>query len=126
MLTRHGSKLEDQYPFWCYNVKDNDVIRMDYIELSVHIMGLDLKEHGLDVLRTDTIEEVKTRVMKYHKLLASDKVCLTYGDKKLDETKRPMDYNIVDGDKMKIWRLSCYARECVMSGGDYHTISNET
>ena len=106
MLTRHGLKLEDQYPLWHYNIRDSDVIRMDYIdELHVYIevrkwAELDLKNMDFDVLRTDTIEEVKTRVMKYHKHLASDEVCLMYGDKKLDETKMLMDYNIVDGDKM--------------------------
>ena len=108
-LTRHGIKLEDQYPLWHYDIRDNDVIRMDYIELHVYIKvrrwpGLDLKKIDFDVLRTDTIEEVRTRAMKDHKHLGSDEVCLMYGTQKLDETKMLMDYNIVDGDKMEIWR----------------------
>ena len=36
-LTRQGLKLEDQYPLWHYDIRDNDVIRMDYIELNVYI-----------------------------------------------------------------------------------------
>ena len=108
-LTRHGIKLEDQYPLWHYDIRDNDVIRMDYIELSVFITvrswpGLHRKRMNFDVLRTTTIEEVKTRVMEDNTHLGSDDVCLMYGDQKLDETKMLMDYNIVDGDKMEIWR----------------------
>ena len=110
-LTRHGIKLEDQYPLWHYDIRDNDVIRMDYIELSVFITvrswpGLDRKKMNFDVLRTTTIESVKTRVMEDNTHLGSDDVCLMYGTQKLDETKMLMDYNIVDGDKMEIWR--CY------------------
>ena len=120
-LTRHGIKLEDQYPLWHYDIRDNDVIRMDYIELNVYITvrswpGLEEEEDskrldfqkktGFAVMRTDTIEKIKTMVMKDHEHLGSGDVCLMYGDKKLDETKMLMDYNIVDGDKMEIWR--CY------------------
>ena len=111
-LTRHGIKLEDQYPLWHYDIRDNDVIRMDYIELHVYIIvrswpgELEYQKTDFDVLRTHTIEEVKTRVMEDNTHLGSDDVCLMYGDKKLDETKMLMDYNIVDGDKMEIWR--CY------------------
>ena len=108
-LTRHGIKLEDQYPLWHYDIRDNDVIRMDYIELSVFITvrswpGLHRKRMNFDVLRTTTIEEVKTRVMEDNTHLGSDDVCLMYGTQKLDETKMLRDYNIVDGDKMEIWR----------------------
>ena len=108
-LTRQGLKLEDQYPLWHYDIRDNDVIRMDYIELSVFITvrswpGLHRKKMDFDVLRTTTIEEVKTRVMEDNTHLGSDDVCLMYGTQKLDETKMLMDYNIVDGDKMEIWR----------------------
>ena len=108
-LTRQGLKLEDQYPLWHYDIRDNDVIRMDYIELSVFITvrswpGLHRKRMNFDVLRTTTIEEVKTRVMEDNTHLGSDDVCLMYGTQKLDETKMLMDYNIVDGDKMEIWR----------------------
>ena len=85
------------------------MIRMDYIELHVFITvrswpGLDRKKMDFDVLRTTTIESVKTRVMEDNTHLGSDDVCLMYGTQKLDETKMLRDYNIVDGDKMEIWR----------------------
>ena len=108
-LSRQGLKLEDQYLLSHYDIRDNDVIRMDYIELRVFITvrswpGLHRKKMDFDVLRTTTIEEVKTRVMEDNTHLGSDDVCLMYGTQKLDETKMLMDYNIVDGDKMEIWR----------------------
>ena len=59
---------------------------------------------NFDVLRITTIESVKTRVMEDNTHLGTDDVCLMYGNQKLDETKMLMDYNIVDGDKMEIWR----------------------
>ena len=34
-LSRQGLKLEDQYLLSHYDIRDNDVIRMDYIELNV-------------------------------------------------------------------------------------------
>ena len=120
-LTRQGLKLEDQYLLSHYDIRDNDVIRMDYIELNLYITvrswpGLEEEEDskrldfqektGFAVFRTDTIEKIKTMVMKDHEHLGSGDVCLMHGDKKLDETKMLMDYNIVDGDKMEIWR--CY------------------
>lgn len=118
MLTRHGIKLEDEYPLWHYDIRDHDVIRMDYIELNVYITvrswpgvegeedskRLDFQKIDFDVLRTDTIEKIKTIVMKDHEHLGSGDVCLMYGDKKLDDTKMLMDYAIVDGDEMEIWR----------------------
>ena len=47
-----------------------------------------------------------------------------YGDKKLEEWARVKDYNIVDGDKMEMWRVACYDRECAMSGGSYLTAAD--
>ena len=128
-LTRQGLKLEDQYLLSHYDIRDNDVIRMDYIELRVFITvrswpGLHRKKMDFDVLRTTTIEEVKTRVMEDNTHLGSDDVCLMYGTQKLDETKMLMDYNIVDGDKMEMWRVACYDRECAMSGGSYLTAAD--
>ena len=94
------------------------------LDILVNIMGLDMKEHRLDVLRSDTIGEVKARVMKYHRNIPSDALCLMYGDKKLEEWARVKDYNIVDGDKMEMWRVACYDRECAMSGGSYLTAAD--
>ena len=94
------------------------------LDILVNIMGLDMKEHRLDVLRSDTIGEVKARVMKYHPNIPSDALCLMYGDKKLEEWARVKDYNIVDGDKMEMWRVACYDRECAMSGGSYLTAAD--
>ena len=77
------------------------------LDILVNIMGLDMKKHRLDVLRSDTIGEVKARVMKYHRNIPSDALCLMYGEKKLEEWARVKDYNIVDGDKMEMWRVAC-------------------
>ena len=136
-LSRQGLKLEDQYLLSHYDIRDNDVIRMDYIELNVYITvrswpgleeekdskRLDFQEKtGFAVFRTDTIEKIKTMVMKDHEHLGSGDVCLMYGDKKLDETKMLMDYNIVDGDKMEIWR---YYHATSVNASVWRRLSNE-
>ena len=102
-LWRDGEELEDEYPLWSYGIENNDVIRMHYVEWSIHIMGLDTKEHEVAVLRTTTIGEVKARVMKYHEYFQSHELCLMHNNQKLDVSMRILDYNIVNGDKIYVW-----------------------
>ena len=76
-LTRQGLKLEDQYPLWHYDIRDNDVIRMDYIELHVHIMGLDLKEIDFDVQKlTPLLHKNFLDTFKYPEVLPGGDYCM--------------------------------------------------
>ena len=101
-LWRNDDKLEDEYPLWSYGIENNDVIRMHYVEWSIHIMGLDNKDHEMAVLRTTTIGEVKDIVMKYHEDFQSHELCLMHNKQKLDVSMRILDYNIVNGDMMYV------------------------
>ena len=102
-LWRHHEELHDEYPLWSYDIENNDVIRMHYVEWSVHIMGLDNKVHEVSVLRSTTIGEVKATVMKYHEDFQSHELCLMHNKQKLDVSMSILDCNIINGDQMYVW-----------------------
>ena len=112
MLVYCGSELKhDHYPLW-YNIKDGNVIRMDYRTLLLRIQLLDMEEIGLKVYRTDTIDKIKVRV--WHKMverdgrnycISIDALCLMQGDMNLEGNKMVKDYKISDGDKMEVLRV---------------------
>ena len=113
MLVYCGSELKhDHYPLWYYNIKDHNVIRMDYRTLLLRIQLLDMEEIGLKVCRTDTIDKIKVRV--WHKMverdgrnycISIDALCLMQGDMNLEGNKMVKDYKISDGDKMEVLRV---------------------
>ena len=105
-LWRNGEEIEDDFPLWRCGIENNDVIRMHYVEWSIHITGLDNKDHEVVVLRTTTIGEVKAIAMKYHDyndVFQSHELCLMHNKQKLDVNMSILDYNIVDGDQMYVW-----------------------
>ena len=102
-LWRNGEELEDDFPLWRCRIENNDVIRMHYVEWSIHITGLDNKDHEVVVLRTTTIGEVKAMVMKYHENFQRHELCLMHNKQRLDVSMSILDYNIVDGDRMYVW-----------------------
>ena len=96
--------MEDCYSLWYYNIKDEAILRLDYIEITIHIMMLSGKEIGLEVLpHTATIADVKARVIKYQEDFKSEELGLMFEGKKLEDSKRLMHYKIYHGDKLGIY-----------------------
>ena len=78
----------------------------------VNIMDLDHKEHRVVVLPSDTIAEVKAKVnLQAHAIIPNDALLLIKddADMKLPDMAMVKDCNLVDGDKLELWSLECYA-----------------
>jgi hypothetical protein len=86
------------------NIKDRQTV--------LNIMDLDHKEHRVVVLPSDTIAEVKDKVnLQAHPIILSDLLLLIKddADTKLEDMAMVKDCNLVDGDKLELWSLECYA-----------------
>ena len=78
----------------------------------VNIMDLDHKEHRVVVLPSDSIAEIKAHVnLQAHPMIPSFSLVMMKddADMKLPDMAMVKDCNLVDGDKLELWSLECYA-----------------
>lgn len=78
----------------------------------VNIMDLDHKEHRVVVLPSDSIAEIKAHVnLQAHPMIPSFSLVMMKddADMKLPDMAMVADCNLVDGDKLELWSLECYA-----------------
>ena len=78
----------------------------------VNITDLQYNEHRVVVMPTETIAEIKAKLtLRHHPIVPHHAFVLIKDDGMyaLEESAMVKHCNLVDGDKLELWSLECYA-----------------
>ena len=98
-------KLEDYKTLEDYNINENSIIFLEYYKKIKIYVSMNKITIILNVEETDKIIDIKNKIEKNEGILPHEYI-LVFNDKILEELKTIDDYNIKEGDIIKLYKCS--------------------